>query len=227
MKKIISAAIAFCILIPTLLFSTQAASDNDREAFAVNEDLYTLLETNPGAFEKEQLKNFRLRDTDIPLCMEETDIKSGDAIARMKILEKDMSSLTYLNSDGTLTSYLFGENVKYRSGEEVLDKTNVLDYDVEKKAYFNPDNDVRIELPLFLSAGSPVSIAYEDHTVSFAPAVTRENSSKKCFKSEKENYIIYDNVFGEGIDVKYTPMFSGVKEDIILSSSGAVMKVVP
>ena len=39
MKKIISAAIAFCILIPTLLFSTQAASDNDREAFAVNEDL--------------------------------------------------------------------------------------------------------------------------------------------------------------------------------------------
>ena len=61
MKKIISAAIAFCILIPTLLFSTQAASDNDREAFAVNEDLYTLLEINPGAFEKEQYKNFRLR----------------------------------------------------------------------------------------------------------------------------------------------------------------------
>ena len=51
MKKIISAATAFCILIPTLLFSTQAASDNDREAFAVNEDLYTLLETNPGAKE--------------------------------------------------------------------------------------------------------------------------------------------------------------------------------
>ncbi len=199
------------------------ADDEDQMIFEANEDLYSILETSPGAFETSQLKNFKLRDSDIPLSMQDTDIKDSNAVVRLKTMEKDLSSIVYLNIDGTLSAYMFGENIKYISEEKALDKTNILKYDIENRVYYNPDNDIKIELPLSLSEKAPISVTFEDFNVSFAPIIfDNEIASKKCFKSDKENYIEYDNAFNEGTKLVYSPMFSGIKEDIIISSPGNI-----
>ena len=216
-NKIIVIALTLCLLFATILVPV-SANDNEQMDFNVNEDLYTLIETNPGALDNNVLHNFKLRESDIPFYMQNTDIRSTDSIVRLKKFEKNLSSVTYLNSDGTLSTYFFGEDVKFELNNEIIDKTNVLSYDVEKKYYYNPDNDIKLRIPMFLSNENMIDISNENYTISFIPVTTQENViAQKCFKSEKEDYIVYDQAFGNNTKLVYNPTFSGLKEEIIIT----------
>lgn len=217
-KRIFTIVIAICTLFTAFIFPVKA-DDEDQMIFEANEDLYSILETSPGAFETSQLKNFKLRESDIPLYMQSTDIKNTDSVVRLKIMEKDLGSFTYLNSDGTLSTYMFSEDVKYKSGDKIFDKTNILNYDLNNKVYYNPDNDVHVSLPISLSEENVISVTNKNYCISFMPLLGEsEVIANKCFKSEMENYIVYNNPFGEGTKLIYYPEFSGLKEDIVISN---------
>ena len=64
-KQVLAFVMILCILAAALLFPVKA-NDNDQATFDANEDHYMILEKSPGSFETSQLKNFKLRDSDIP-----------------------------------------------------------------------------------------------------------------------------------------------------------------
>ncbi len=137
--------------------------------------------------------------------------------------EEDMNTLIFANEDNTKTMYYYGENIKYTDENgTVRDKTNKLTY--SNGVYVNEDNDINVAIPTSLSSG--VTLTYEDIEIimtpefvgagsltSTAPTATLTSTSR----GQADN-VTYDSVFGSGISVRYTPMYSGVKEDIILQS---------
>ncbi|MCD8002405.1 MAG: peptidoglycan DD-metalloendopeptidase family protein [Clostridia bacterium] len=125
--------------------------------------------------------------------------------------------------------YYYSENIKYVDSNGVVqDKTNFITRDGDK--YINADNDINVSLPVdaedIISDG--ISLAYGDIEISMQPNVSlieisNENISGISITEEIENSkgisdsVTYDNVFGSGINLRYTPTYSGVKEEIILT----------
>lgn len=160
---------------------------------------------------------------DLPEMLSYNDAVSAGHVNRLTA-EEELNTLVFANSDNTKTMYYFSENIKYvdESGD-ICYKTNDLTY--SSGAYINAENDINVSLPLTLSSG--VTLAYEDILISMTPNVTGSSSvsdsisASAVFNSASNNQsdsVSYQSVFGVGTAVRYTPLYSGIKEDIILSS---------
>ncbi len=137
--------------------------------------------------------------------------------------EEDMNTLIFANRDNTKTMYYYGENIKYTDENgTVRDKTNKLTY--SNGVYVNEDNDINVAIPTSLSSG--VTLTYEDVEITMTPEFvgagsltsTAPTATLTSTSRGQADNVTYDSVFGSGISVRYTPMYSGIKEDIILSS---------
>ncbi len=217
--KALTLFLAVVLLLPCL--DLGAAADDgkpDQDEFVLTESVYDVLEQYPDAFSEDILEKVVLRESDIPYSMEYTDIKDTNAVIRLRILEKDLSSVIYLNPDKTLREYFFGENVKYESEGKAFDKTNLLTYSEAESGYVNKDNDINVYLPDSLGEDRYVTLSGDDTVITFAPAVLMpENvTAEKRTKDRGTDYIVYTDAFGEYTKLVYTPTFSGVKEEIIL-----------
>lgn len=137
--------------------------------------------------------------------------------------EEDMNTLIFANRDNTKTMYYYGENIKYTDENgTVRDKTNKLTY--SNGVYVNENNDINVAIPTSLSSG--VTLTYEDIEITMIPEFvgagsltsTAPTATLTSTSRGQADNVTYDSVFGSGISVRYTPMYSGIKEDIILSS---------
>ncbi|MCD8314280.1 MAG: peptidoglycan DD-metalloendopeptidase family protein, partial [Firmicutes bacterium] len=167
-------------------------------------------------------------ENDLHALVQYDEAVENGHISRMND-EEELNTLVFKNKDDTRTMYYYSENIKYVDGNGVIqDKTNFITRDGDK--YINADNDINVSLPVdaedIISDG--ISLAYGDIEISMQPNVSlieisNENISGISITEEIENSkgisdsVTYDNVFGSGINLRYTPTYSGVKEEIILT----------
>ncbi len=123
-----------------------------------------------------------------------------------------LNTYMFQNEDGTKTMYMMYENVKYK------DKSgNIKDKDIslieDDENYKVKDNNVGLSIPKSPHKG--IEVNYDNNIVKIIPI--KNNSSAKNATTMENNAVTYKNYYGEGVDLKYTPLLSGVKEDIILT----------
>ncbi|MBO5097163.1 MAG: RICIN domain-containing protein, partial [Agathobacter sp.] len=142
--------------------------------------------------------------------LDKENFKNGKHISRLEHEEK-LNTYVFGNEDGSKTVYYMYENVKYKDKDgKIKDKDISL---VKKdKGYGIVQNEVDLFLPENPSDG--VTVNYSGYDVTIIP----QGGNGKVKAKQCDDAIIYDEYFGKNASLKYTPLLSGVKEDIILNS---------
>ena len=181
------------------------------------------METEAGAFtpvqdeaisaEKVVLKSADLKKTKDAVVLQyigEEQFDRANHTMRLKQHE-DLHTFVFQNLDGTRTLYVMDEDVKYIDANgETIDKDISL---VSKtKGFGIVQNEVDLLIPNSVQNG--IDVAYNGYAIKLTPQglVTRASAKKE------DNSIVYEGAFGTNTSLKYTPLLSGIKEDIILSS---------
>jgi hypothetical protein len=156
---------------------------------------------------------------DIPEVIDEQDFNMKRHTQRLYQKENDLSTFIFKNADGTETAYIFNEPVKYEDEKgNIQNKSNKLYSDFKTDlfdgnyAYVNKDNDIKTYFPTELSAYTGIILEYEGKVIEMYPF-----GDAKLPANEKEGLVYYNNPFGETTSLRYQPLFSGFREDIILN----------
>lgn len=154
-----------------------------------------------------------------PAALTYPELLSEDRLEKKhteRLYEKEadlMNAAMYKNSDDTVTTYLFSQDIKYvDSSGNIRDKSTVLSLD-SKGNYSTKDNNVVSTLPKKISEG--FTISYGEHNVRVVPLTSGKLTDASNARL-KDNTLLYEGVYGNGTTVKYTPLLSGMKEDVIL-----------
>ena len=141
--------------------------------------------------------------------VDEKNFKKHNHVERLKD-EESLDSYVYLNSDGTKTVYYMYENVKYidETGETIEKDITLIN---GNGGYETKENNVELLIPENPSSG--IDISYDGYTVT----VTPQGIPKGIMAEKEDNAIVYENYFGTNASLKYTPLLSGIKEDIVLT----------
>ncbi len=187
-----------------------------------------------GDLPLEKLADKELPDEELPEIIDPETARENKNVHRLYKQETDFNSVLFQNSDGSKTMYYFEDAVKYIDYDgNIKDKSNKLYRD--KYGLSNADNDIRTYFPdelsetsgVVLNAGNvaiemvplPLSSA-ETSDVLFEEAAIEDTTKKIISTAEQkeDNYVYYNGSFGKGSAIRYTPTYTGVKEDIILES---------
>lgn len=220
MKKTFSIVLIVCMIASMLPSSVLASNDGSVQSgqsfplsLSLDKSLYDNEIRKLGGFTYNELKNARLSETDIPEYVNRAALDENGAVKRLKIGERGLDSLLYQNSDGSFSEIIYNENVKYADENgNIVDKSNEIRYAPADKKYYNPYNDVRTELPNEINNDNTIEVSYGENSIELLPLGNNSTQTNVY-----ENSVEYVGVFGEGTILKYTVMYSGVKEDIILS----------
>ncbi len=154
------------------------------------------------------------------------DTKAAVAVDEESMLA-DHHIIDLENRDGSNTVYLFSEPISYTDENGNL-KTK--DISVEKQAdkelrdkgyeFTNGQNDYRINFSADSDKG--LLIRFEDYTYSIIPQGKFQSEGKKsisAFLNENFDVFEYENIYGEGTNLKFYPQLNGVKDEIVLNSN--------
>ena len=149
--------------------------------------------------------------------------------------EEELDTLVFRNQDGTYTTYLFDLPIKY-----VAENGSVQEKDISlvqsSTAYEVASNDIDVMLPFDVSEG--IQVSYGTQNVTLSPVqistvsqqgITAQSVNANILESSvitantaalnaAENTVTYAQAFDNSINIVYTPLLNGVKEDIVLSS---------
>jgi hypothetical protein len=162
----------------------------------------------------------------IPEAIDISEAKEKSHINRLLEKEDSLETIVFANADGSETTYIFDEPVKYvdESGE-VKDKSNKLyrnveankldtnkkQKDISNYAYVNAENDIKTYFPKNLSGKDSIKLEAQNRDI-----LMRPSSDVASSVIEENNVVYYEDVFGEFTSLRYETLFSGYKEDIIL-----------
>ncbi len=174
----------------------------------------------PGELTLEQLALATLPVGDIPDALPAGKVAEKGHVNRLFEQEEGLAHILFQNRDGGKTAYFYGQPVKYIDADgHTRDKSKTLvpvnktygalgyDYGVEQNSirhYYAKDPAVGILVEL------------GGHAVRIIP---QAGASLVLPRGQlNENRMVYNNLFGTNTALVYTPLLSGVKEDIILRS---------
>lgn len=198
----------------TLLGNTSVANAVDLEQELSNQELI------------DSLANVSLPIQDNPEVVDDYLIEANKHVLRLYDEESDLNTVVFLNKDATATMYYFADEVKYIDDNGLSqDKSNKLysTYDITrvsgKYAYYNKDNDINVYLPKEIGNNDGTLLNYQDISIEVIPYTTSKTNInfQKGTVSEADS-VTYNGAFGEDTVLRYTPTFTGFKEDIILNS---------
>ena len=146
--------------------------------------------------------------------------------------EEELNSYVFRNPDGSKTVYFLAEDVKYVSVTGAVTEKR-LELVALDGGFTTRSSNVSLALPNDLHRG--ITLAHGGATVSLAPdrsglaeSASVATSSLFAAVEELEQELVsaptgiaagradYQNAFGVGTTLRYTPTLSGVKEDVIL-----------
>ena len=127
---------------------------------------------------------------------------------RMPELET-MDTYVFQNNDGTRSVYYMNEAVKFTDSLGNIREKD-LTLRAETRGYRMGENEFDLFLPFSIADG--VALTYEGYEVKLAP------TGGNALATLQNNAVVYDEYFGAGTSLRYTPMLSGVKEEIILDN---------
>lgn len=132
---------------------------------------------------------------------------NAEHIARLPE-EETLDSYVFLNRDGSKSIYYMGQPIKYVDSNGVIQEKDTT-LIRSNGGYCMRDNDVALHIPDTVDTG--ITVAYNNQTVKLTP----QGGSGSA--QQYDNSIVYYEFYGKGTILRYTPMLSGVKEDIILA----------
>lgn len=163
--------------------------------------------------------------SEVPNFISQEQVEERGHISRLTD-EENLNSVVYLNRDGTKTKYITDYPVKYVDSDG---NTKFVDLSlVESNNKFQTAaNDILLSISKDYTDG--IALSYKEHSVSLValPDVNFANSgtiitAPITIATKNNNAVTYNDVFGVGVDIKYSPLHNGVKEDIILHSYNGV-----
>ena len=123
---------------------------------------------------------------------------------------EDLNTYVFANADGTRSIYMMHENVKY-----VDEDGAVREKDISLKSKIGGFGIVQSNVELFIPSTplQGIDLEYSGFAIKLIPqGVTNAASA-----IQNDNSVVYDKAYGQSTKLVYTPLLSGVKEDIILS----------
>lgn len=162
---------------------------------------------------------------EVPNFISQAQIEEYGHISRLSD-EEALNTLVYLNRDGTKTKYIMDYPVKYidENGD-----TKFVDLSLGETttAFETTANDIVLSVAKDYTKG--ITLTYKDYLISLV-AVPNSNRIESgiigtapiTVATKNDNVITYNDVFGADIDIRYSPVHNGVKEDIILHSYNGV-----
>lgn len=217
MKKIKQSFLAILLVLCFLALnvSTTVASAVESDiVYDESESDHEMLEAT-GSIEKEQLSPLVLESLDSAECMISKYV-SADQFNRASHIERlyaeeELDTYVFLNSDGTKSVYYMDENVKF------FDKNgDVKEKDISLVSKSDGYGIVRNEFDLHIpiSATSGISMSYNGYEVKITPQSTARTAPAR----QAGETVVYDGFFGTNTSLVYTPMLSGIKEDVIMKA---------
>ena len=180
----------------------------------------------PKSVVEKSISNDLMVEDIIPEAIDISEAKEKSHVNRLHEKEDSLETVVFANADGSETTYIFDEPVKYLDENgEISDKSNKLYSDVEankldtsKKqkgisnyAYVNAENDIKTYFPKKLSGKDSIKLEAQNRDI-----LMRPSSDVVSSVIEENNVVYYEDVFGEFTSLRYETLFSGYKEDIIL-----------
>ncbi len=136
------------------------------------------------------------------------ELDSAGYKARLIGLEDD-NTYVFDNGDGTHTVYMMYEDLKYTdSSGKVREK----DLSLVRKSggYSIASSNIGLYMPDAPKNG--INMSYAGRSLTITPMNTGD-----CDALTDRGAVVYPGAFGEGTFLRYTPLLSGIKEDVILS----------
>lgn len=212
--KLLSLIIAISLLLTgsILPISTTAISDDNNS-------------TNEIVLNEETIKSEERTLSDkAVLCAEDTEISEESMILRyidssqfnaakhvQRLIEmEDLNTYVFANADGTRSIYTMHENVKY-----VDEDGTVREKDISLKSKTGGFGTERNNVELFIPNNpiQGIDLEYSGFAVKLIP----QGLINIMSAAQTDNSVVYDKAYGENTKLVYTPMLSGVKEDIVLT----------
>ena len=131
-------------------------------------------------------------------------------ISRLKG-EESLDNYVFLNSDGSRTAYFLDKNVKFYDANGIIQEKDIT-LITGVGGFTTTRNNIMLQIPLNIASG--VRLSFSGYDVSVIP----QGGSMLTLPRKVDNSVLYDNYFGAGTKLIYTPTLDGVKEDIILTS---------
>lgn len=185
--------------------------------------LFLLTITVQDISAEESLPSFSskvLSDSDIPKLLNVSKVKSQNHVARLRFEETDMYSAVFENSDGTTrTMYISSDSLKYKDADG-----NICDKDLSITAINNGFAVEKTDTKLYFKdmTVTGVTLESENAHLTMYPAKTSKVGSISPVINTAQNTVTYNDVFYRGIDVVYTPVSDGVKEDIVINNTNGI-----
>lgn len=171
----------------------------------------------------DSIDDLLISSEDVPNFISKHQVEELGHVLRLPN-EEDLNTLVYLNQDGTKTKYIIDYPVKYidkNGNAQFIDLTLI----ETANDFTTTANDIMLSVSKDYADG--VTLTYNDYSVTMV-AMPATNSSENISTapiisaSMLNNKITYNDIFGTGIDVKYSPLYNGVKEDIILEEYSGI-----
>ncbi len=208
MKKILSVFMALCTVLTALCIPPAPAVAQSTEMLIsdqIDETVTLPVEEEPVTLET------LTEDCKILQYVDEEAFAAADHAFRLPYLE-ELDTYVFQNEDGTRSIYYLYENVKYIDEQgNIREKDNTLQR--ETKGFRITENEFDLLLPHAVTDG--VELTYQDYDVKLIPA-TEGKLTATALGTLRENSVVYESFFGVGTSLVYTPLLSGVKEEIIL-----------
>lgn len=231
-------SILLCITLALISFPTSvfATADNGdyKPVKQLNEEIvvgepsdYSADLLNPeslkfkGKGEKtlKELKKIDISKIKFPKFISKDKALSRGHVNRLNEQENNLNTVIYQNRDGSKTAYIFTKPVKYIDEKgNVKDKdTTLSNIDHELYSYAMVNNSVKAFFPDKLLNGA--LIEYGKYYIKMTPVseALQKSSVATSLAQASDNIILYQKVFGNNTDLRYTMLLSGIKEDIIIN----------
>lgn len=123
----------------------------------------------------------------IPEAIDISEAKEKSHITRLHEKEDSLETIVFANADGSETTYIFDEPVKYLDADgEISDKSNKLynnieadklytnkkQKDISNYAYVNAENDIKTYFPKNLSGKDSIKLEAKNRNILMRPSST-------------------------------------------------------
>ncbi len=225
-KKFLSLFLALSLLIPLTAPLTAFATDQQPTATASAETEPTTAEAStaalpetaaPDAVSEEEL----LENCSILKFVDAETFRAAGHVARLPEIET-LSSYAFRNADGTHTVYYLDQPVKYVDADGDF-QTIDLTLQADGAVYRPVSNDLSLTLAKDYTDG--VTLSHNGLSATLFPVPATEapplgdiTETVMVIPRVSGESLTYENAFGAEIDLRYTVLYNGLKEDIILES---------
>lgn len=159
-----------------------------------------------------ELKEMEVDVSSLPSFIDSSNALQKGHVNRLRSSEKNLSTVVFQNKDGTETTYIFMQPVKYIDDNgNVKDKSAKISSVIDTTySYGMLDNNTKIYFPKNSNLGT--KIQHQNYVIQMLPVTTYSSSPTYV----DDTTVAYHGVYGGNTILMYQTKLNGVKEDIVL-----------